>query len=124
MGNPDRLRWTDDAEVMDIDEAALRAGHIAPRLYGHVRVPQARGLMQAAKGGPRRDSAAALAAAAADVVAAMPPDVLHVIGPGTSAGAVTRALGAEPVAVGGGCRAGRAASGPRRHGGGTGGGGG
>lgn len=97
---PERVRWTGDAEVMDIDEAALRAGHIAPRLYAHARVPTARGLMQAAKGGPRRDSGAGLAAAAAEVVAAMAPGVLHVIGPGTSAGAVSRALGFQPTLLG------------------------
>ncbi len=100
VGAPDRLRWTEDAEVMDIDEDALRAGHIAPRLYGHARVPMARGLMQAAKGGARRDSAAALAAAAAEVAAAMPAGVLHVIGPGTSAGSVTRAMGLKPRLLG------------------------
>lgn len=100
VGAPDRLRWTEDAEVMDIDEVALRAGHIAPRLYALARVPMARGLMQAAKGGPRRDSAASLAAAAAEVAAGMAPGVLHVIGPGTSAGAVTRALGLPPTLLG------------------------
>ena len=100
VGNPDRVRWNEDAEVMDIDEVALRAGHIAPRLYAHARVPMARGLMQAAKGGPRRDSASALAAAAAEVAEAMPPGVLHVIGPGTSAGAVSRALGLTPSLLG------------------------
>jgi len=100
VGHPERIRWTDDAEVMDIDEDALRAGRIAPRLYAHARVPTARGLMQAAKGGPRRDGAAALAAAAVEVANAMAPDVLHIIGPGTSAGAVTHALGLAPTLLG------------------------
>jgi predicted polyphosphate/ATP-dependent NAD kinase len=100
VGAPDRLRWTGEAEVMDIDEAALRQGRLAPRLYAHARVPLAAQRMQAAKGGPRRDSAAGLAAAAAEVAAAMPAGVLHVIGPGTSAGAVTRALGIAPTLLG------------------------
>lgn len=100
VGNPGRVRWATDAEVMDIDEVALRAGHIAPRLYAHARVPMARGQMQAAKGGPRRDSASALAAAAAEVAAAMQPGVLHVVGPGTSAGAVSRELGLTPTLLG------------------------
>ncbi len=100
VDKPDRVHWTTDAEVMDIDEAALRAGHIAPRLYAHARVPMARGLMQAAKAGPRRDSAAALAAAGAEVAASMAPGMLHVIGPGTSAGAVTRAMRLQPSLLG------------------------
>jgi predicted polyphosphate/ATP-dependent NAD kinase len=97
--SPDRVVWA-EAEVMDIDEAALRAGHIAPRLYGMARVPVARGRMQAAKGGPRRDHDAALAAAAREVAGAMAPGVLHVIGPGRSAGLVTQAAGHTPTLLG------------------------
>lgn len=100
VGAPDRVIWTGDAEVMDIDEAALRAGHIAPRLYGLARVPVARAHMQAAKGGPRRNSAASLAAAAQEVSQSMAAGVLYLIGPGTSAGSVSRALGLEPTLLG------------------------
>jgi predicted polyphosphate/ATP-dependent NAD kinase len=100
LSDPVRVAWDDAAEVMDIDEDALRAGRIAPRLYGHARVPVARNRMQAAKGGPRVDSGVALAEAAAEVVAGMEPGVLYVIGPGTSAGAVVRAAGHEPTILG------------------------
>ncbi len=97
---PDRIDWNDEAEVMDIDEAALRAGHIAPVLYGHARVPVQRNRMQAAKGGPRVDWGTALAGAAAEVVEQMEPDTLYVIGPGTSAGVVMRAAGQTPTILG------------------------
>ncbi|MCL4189092.1 MAG: NAD(+)/NADH kinase [Rhodobacteraceae bacterium] len=97
---PARVAWTDEAEVMDIDEAQLRAGRIAPRLFGLVRAPRGRGLVQAAKGMLRRDEGAALAAAAAEIAAAMAPGTLYVIGPGTSAGAVVRALGQQPTILG------------------------
>ncbi len=97
--DPDRIAWA-DAEVMDIDEAALRAGILAPELFGLARVPGLRSLMQAAKGGPRRDSAAALASAARAVARAMAPGTLYVIGPGTSAGAVMRAAGHVPTVLG------------------------
>lgn len=93
LTDPARVGWTDTAEVADLDEAALRAGHIAPRLYSLARAPLAQTRMQAAKGSPRRDDAAALAAAAAEVAADMTPGTLYVIGPGTSAGAVLQALG-------------------------------
>lgn len=99
MAAPDRVNWA-EAEVMDIDEAALRAGYIAPRLYGVARVPVARGRIQAAKGGPRRDHDAALAAAAHEVAAEMAPGVLYVIGPGRSAGLVTSAAGHNPTLLG------------------------
>ncbi|MFN3225561.1 MAG: ATP-NAD kinase family protein [Hyphomicrobiales bacterium] len=97
---PDRIGWTDEAEIMDIDEAALRQGHIAPELYGHARVPLVRNRMQASKGGRRKDWGAALAGAAAELANQMDPDTLYVIGPGTSAGAVMRAEGHTPTILG------------------------
>ncbi len=100
LKSPDRVSWNDDAEVMDIDEAALRKGHIAPELYGHARVPSVRNRMQASKGGLRKDWGAALSGAAAEVVATMDPDTLYVIGPGTSAGSVMRAAGHTPTVLG------------------------
>jgi len=100
LTDPDRVGWTDTAEVADLDEAALRAGQIAPRLWSLARAPLARSRMQAAKGSPRRDDAAALAAAAAEVAAGMATGVLHVIGPGTSAGAVMQAMGERPSLLG------------------------
>ncbi|MEQ8307981.1 MAG: NAD(+)/NADH kinase [Hoeflea sp.] len=95
-----RVGWKEDAEVMDIDEVALRAGRLAPRLYGLARVPVVANRMQAAKGGPRRDSASALAAAAHECARACEPGALYIIGPGTSAGAFARALGQAPTLLG------------------------
>jgi predicted polyphosphate/ATP-dependent NAD kinase len=100
VSNPDRVSWTDDAEVMDIDEVALRAGTIAPRLYGMARVPQVKSLMQAAKGTPKRDDSGALVAAAREIAASMEPGTLYLVGPGTSAGLVSAALGHRPTVLG------------------------
>lgn len=100
MTDPGRIAWDDEAEVMDIDEAELRRGRLAPRLFGHARVPLARSRMQASKGGPRQDAAAALAGAAREIADAMDPRTLYVMGPGTSAGAVMRAVGHEPTILG------------------------
>ena len=93
---PDRIAWDDAAEVMDIDETALRAGHLAPRLFGHARIPVSRHRMQAAKGGPSTTGDDALAGAAAEIAEEMVPGTIYVIGPGTSAGAVLKALGGTP----------------------------
>ncbi len=100
LEDPDRVRWIDDAEIMDIDEAALRRGLLAPRLYGHARIPVSRNLMQAAKGGPRLDAAQSLSSAAAEVVAGMEPETIYIIGPGTSAASVVRALGQQATPLG------------------------
>lgn len=94
------VEWDDAAEVADIDEGELRAGRLAPRLYALSRAPRLSSRMQAAKGGGRPDSAAALVAAATQIAAGMQPDVLYVIGPGTSAGAVMRAAGHNPTLLG------------------------
>jgi predicted polyphosphate/ATP-dependent NAD kinase len=95
-----RADWTDEAEIMDIDEVALRAGRLAPRLYGLARVPVVANRMQAAKGGPRRDSASALAAAAHECARACEPGALYIVGPGSSAGAFAKALGHKPTLLG------------------------
>lgn len=98
--SPGSLRWDDTAEIMDIDETILRAGRLAPRLYGLARVPQLRTRIQAAKGGTRQDAQAALTGAAAEIARQMQPGTLYLIGPGTSAGAVMQAAGQRPTLLG------------------------
>ncbi len=88
-----------EAEVMDIDEAALRRGLIAPRLHGHAMTPRLQGI-QPAKGRPRRDDQADLAAAGAEVARSLGAGTLALIGPGRSAGAVLHALGVEGTLLG------------------------
>jgi predicted polyphosphate/ATP-dependent NAD kinase len=100
ISSPGRISWMDDAEVMDIDEYALRQGILAPRLYGYARVPASRNLMQAAKGGPRQDAARALSSAAQGIVDCMDDRTLYIIGPGTSAGAVMGAAGHKATPLG------------------------
>lgn len=100
VANPKRVNFVEDAEVMDIDEVALRNGVLAPRLYGLARVPISRSLMQAAKGGPRLNSAGALSSAAAEIVAEMDVETLYIIGPGTSAQSVAKAAGQTASTLG------------------------
>lgn len=95
-----RIEWRNDVEIMDIDERMLRAGSIAPQLYGYVRAPEARRRMQAAKGAPRLSDAGHLAEAAAEIAATMQKETLYVVGPGTSTGLIVRALGQEPTLLG------------------------
>ncbi len=99
LGAPDRIRWR-EAEIMDIDEAALRAGTISPQLYSLAQTPAQAGLMQAAKGGPPPDTEGAVNGAAKDIAAAMQPGILYIIGPGRSAGAVMQAAGHTPTLLG------------------------
>jgi len=87
-------------EIMDIDEDAVRGGHIAPRLFGYARAPYARNLLQAAKGSPATSDNRALEVACAEIAADMEPGTLYLIGPGTSAKRVLDALGLEGTLLG------------------------
>lgn len=49
----------EEREVLDIDEDLFRAGVVAPRLYGYLRVPCVRDLVQRAKAGSRSDPSTA-----------------------------------------------------------------
>lgn len=87
-----RLR---DAEVMDLDEDAVRAGRVSARLYGHLPVPHVPVRVQQRKTGSSvisPDSAAGIAAELTDRVA---PGELLVLGPGTTTRSAASALGAD-----------------------------
>ncbi|MGE4245089.1 MAG: ATP-NAD kinase family protein [Parvibaculaceae bacterium] len=87
------------AEVLDLDEDALRTGRIEPRLFGVATVPFERRLMQSPKArGLSGDGA--VEAAAAEVAAGMQPGTVYLVGPGTSAKAVLRALELEGTLLG------------------------
>ncbi|MGQ0566166.1 MAG: ATP-NAD kinase family protein [Gemmobacter sp.] len=88
-----------EAEVMDIDEEALRRGLIAPRLHGLVLTPRS-ALVQPAKGRPRGDGSADLRAAGAEVARGLGPGTLAVIGPGRGAATVLGALGLDGTLLG------------------------
>ena len=89
-----------EAEVMDIDEAALREGRVNARLHGVAHVPQLRGQMQACKAGARPDDAAALDALARVIAREWPADRLMILGCGTTARRVRRAIGFEGTLLG------------------------
>jgi predicted polyphosphate/ATP-dependent NAD kinase len=89
-----------EAEVMDLDEAALRAGRVAARLFGVARVPFARGFVQACKAGARADDEAALDALARRLVREWPTERLMILGCGTTTRRIKRALGFEGTLLG------------------------
>lgn len=80
------------AEVMDLDEAAMRADRLSARLYGYARSPFERRFSQNAKVGSGVSSDAALVTAAQQVAAQMRPDCCYLLGPGTSTRLVSEAL--------------------------------
>ncbi len=92
-----RLR---EAEVMDLDEEAVRAGRVSARLHGHARVPYERMLIQNGKAPAFAEDDAAIESLAATLVAAMAPGRLYILGCGTTMRHVKRRLGFEGTLLG------------------------
>lgn len=94
-----RAREVAEAEVLDVDEDALRAGIVSPRLHGYLQVPSAPALVQSAKARSAAGDRAAHAAIAAHLVE-HELDGLVFVGPGTTTRAVLEALGLEKTVLG------------------------
>ncbi|NYT20315.1 MAG: ATP-NAD kinase family protein [Methanomicrobiales archaeon] len=92
-----------DAEVMDVDEEAYRAGELRARLYGYAKSPYLPGHVQGAKRvfeDQDEDRAkAGIGRFIAEVIRGT-PEILYIIGPGSTTGAITRALGLEKTLLG------------------------
>lgn len=97
LGRSVRLR---EAEVLDLDEDALRAGVLAPRLYGCLRIPYENNLVQGLKVPSGAGEAASLSAVAAAVTELMEEDCLYILGPGTTTRAVAERLGLPKTLAG------------------------
>ncbi len=89
-----------EAEVMDLDEEALRQGRVSARLHGVARVPRERALMQAGKSGAAIPDEAALEALARRIVSEMQTGRLYLLGCGTTMRRIKRALGFDGTLMG------------------------
>ena len=97
QGNVRTLR---EAEVMDIDEEAVRRGVVSARLYGYLKVPFERRFLQGLKTPSRPGEQAAMAEIGAAVVSGMKDGWLYIIGPGTTTRAITDKLEMEKTLLG------------------------
>lgn len=91
---------TDDREVLDIDEAAMRRARVDPTLHAMLRVPYLPGRTQARKAATPASEAAAVDAAARGAVARMLPGIRYLLGPGGTTAAIARQLGVEGSPLG------------------------
>lgn len=89
-----------EAEVMDLDEEALRQGRVSPRLHGVALVPEERALMQAGKAGAVVTDEAALEALARRIAGEMGRGRLYILGCGTTMRRVKRAIGFDGTLMG------------------------
>ena len=86
---------TEEREVVDLDEEAYRDGEVRTRLHAVVSVPVAEDL-QASK----QLASGSIEGLAAGVVDEVDPDVAYILGPGSTVGAIKRALGFEGSPLG------------------------
>jgi predicted polyphosphate/ATP-dependent NAD kinase len=89
-----------EAEVMDIDEDAFREGRVSARLFGYLRVPFQRNLVQGLKSGSAGNEQGALNGIAAAIAEHMKDDSLWILGPGTTTRHIANALGLPKTLLG------------------------
>jgi len=89
-----------ESEVVDIDEEALRHGVVSLRLYGYLKVPFRRRLIQGSKVPSGSGDAEAMDAIAYEMTERMKEDYLYIIGPGTTTRAITSKLRLNKTLIG------------------------
>jgi predicted polyphosphate/ATP-dependent NAD kinase len=91
-----------EEEVLDIDEEAFRAGRVESRHYGFMLVPEVGRLLQAGKhaSGMTGSTAEEKQEIAAAVVEEMRPEVLYLLGSGTTIKAIADELGVDKTLLG------------------------
>ncbi|MDY0976500.1 NAD(+)/NADH kinase [Massilia sp. CFBP9012] len=89
-----------DAEVMDIDEDAMRGDRVSTRLYGYARSPYAAALVQNAKAGSGQRADVALEAVCRQIAREMQAGRLYILGPGTTTRRVMSALALPATLLG------------------------
>lgn len=92
-----RLR---EAEVMDIDEQSFREDRLSARLYGYLKIPYKKGVVQCAKAGSCAGEHASIKAIACDIINNMEEDCLYIIGTGTTTRAIMEELGLRNTLLG------------------------
>ncbi|NIR86659.1 ATP-NAD kinase family protein [Candidatus Bathyarchaeota archaeon] len=97
QGKPTAVR---EAEVMDIDEQAFREDRVSARLYGYLRVPYEKTLVQSSKVASVAGEEFLREAIARDVIENMQDDYIYIIGPGTTTKPVLEKLGLKKTLLG------------------------
>ena len=91
-----------EAEVMDVDEQAFREGRLSAELYGYILSPYEPHLIQGNKlASPMTESEVRnQAAIAIYIIEEMKPDIIYIIGPGTTTRTIGDLLDAKKTLLG------------------------
>lgn len=95
-----RIKRYEEKEVLDIDEDAYRSGHINTALYGYLKIPAERALTQNRKTPTPLSDEAAIESIAYEVTDHMEPDVVYLVGAGTTTRGVMKKLGLPNTLIG------------------------
>lgn len=96
----DNLIDTKEAEVMDIDEEAFRDGVVTAKLFGYMRIPFVRNLLQGQKAGGLETEEAAVDGIAETIIEDMVDDVYYIIGSGSTLRPIMEKLEIENTLLG------------------------
>jgi predicted polyphosphate/ATP-dependent NAD kinase len=91
-----------EAEVMDVDEKAFRQGHLSAELYGYLLSPYEPHLIQGNKmESPITESEVEnQAAIAIYIIEEMEPDIIYIVGPGTTTRTISDLLDQKKTLLG------------------------
>ena len=91
-----------EAEVMDVDEQAFRQGHLSAELYGYLLSPYEPHLIQGNKmESPMTESEVEnQAAIAIYIIEEMRPDIIYIVGPGTTTRTISDLLDQKKTLLG------------------------
>jgi predicted polyphosphate/ATP-dependent NAD kinase len=91
-----------EAEVMDIDEDAFRKGHLSAELYGYMLSPYEPRLIQGDKlESPMTENEIRnQAAIAVYIIEEMKPDIIYIVGPGTTTRTLSDLLNQKKTLLG------------------------
>ena len=95
-----KVTKTEEEEVLDIDEEQYRREIISTQLYGYLRVPKERSLVQSRKAPTPLSDEAAIESIACEVTDGMEPDTFYLIGAGTTTRGVMLELGLPCTLIG------------------------
>ncbi|MBW1998166.1 MAG: ATP-NAD kinase family protein [Deltaproteobacteria bacterium] len=89
-----------EAEVMDIDEEAFREDRVSARLYGYLKIPFEKRMVQSPKAGGCAGERAQLEEIAWEVINNMEDECIYIIGTGTTTRTVMEKLGLKSTLLG------------------------
>ena len=95
-----KVKETKEAEVMDIDEDLFRQGTVQARLYGYLKIPNERKMVQNLKSGRGFSETASIDMISNYMADTLEDGVLYVVGTGSTTAAIMNKLGLPNTLLG------------------------